>query len=207
VEAFQVSQDPRSDVPVPEAVVARFQALLDQARQAEIPEPSAMSLATVSPAGAPSVRTVLLKSWSACGIDFYTNLNSCKARHLEAHPQAAVCFYWGPLWRQVLMEGGVERQSDRESDAYWETRPRDHQLGAWSSSQSQPLSSRDFLESEYRRYELFFEGRPIPRPPYWGGFHLHPTLIEFWSGQAGRLHERDRYTVVEGRWTHQLYFP
>ncbi len=194
-------------VPIPEDVVVRFQALWDEARQAGIPEASAMSLATVSSSGQPSVRTVLLKSWSAHGISFYTNLNSRKAQHLASHPRSAVCFYWRPLWRQVLMEGEVVRQPDREDDAYWETRPRDHQLGAWSSTQSQPLSSRDFLESEYRRYEQFFADQPVPRPPYWGGFRFHPDLIEFWNGQAGRLHERDRYSVVEGCWNHQLYFP
>ncbi len=194
-------------VPVPEDVVARFQVLLDEAAQTGIPESSAMSLATVSPAGQPSVRTVLLKSWSAHGISFYTNRNSRKAQHLASHPRAAICFYWRPLWRQVLMEGGVERQADPEDDAYWETRPREHQLGAWSSKQSQPLPSRDVLESEYRRYEQRFTDRPVPRPPFWGGFRFHPDLIEFWNGQAGRLHERDRYSVVGGAWTHELYFP
>jgi pyridoxamine 5'-phosphate oxidase len=202
-----VSQTAAQWIPVPDEVVDRFQSLLDRARSMGEPEPTAMSLATVDPEGRPVVRTVLLKAWDAEGVRFYTNLNSRKARHLAGHPDAALCFYWRSFWQQVLMEGRVEPLSARENDDYFSSRPRSHQIGAWASAQSEPLESRAFLESEYRRYEQAFEGKAIPRPPYWGGFCLHPQSIEFWTGQANRLHEREWFALKGGQWKHGLRFP
>lgn len=194
-------------VPVPGEIVDRFQALLDRARASGEPEPTAMSLATVDGQGHPSVRTVLLKNWSAEGVRFYTNLTSRKARHLAARPHAALCFYWHSFWQQVLMEGWVTPLSDAENDAYFESRPRTHQIGAWSSAQSETLATRDFLETEYRRYEEAFKDRPIPRPPFWGGFCLHPSSIEFWNGRDNRLHEREWFALEGQQWISGLRFP
>lgn len=166
-----------------------------------------MSLATSDAEGRPAVRTVLLKEWNAGGVWFYTNLNSRKARHLRDRPNAALCFYWRSFWQQVIMEGWVEPLSAEANDQYFASRPRSHQIGAWSSAQSEQLESRTFLENEYERYEEIFKAKPIPRPPFWGGFCLHPYSIEFWSGQANRLHERE-WIVWDGeRWARGLRFP
>ncbi|MHB1544882.1 MAG: pyridoxamine 5'-phosphate oxidase [Gammaproteobacteria bacterium] len=202
-----MSQTADKWVPVPYDVVDRFQALLERARSLGEPEPTAMSLATVDPEGRPSVRTVLLKEWNAEGVRFYTNLNSRKARHIASRPDAALCFYWRSFWQQVLMEGRVEPLSESENDRYFASRPRSHQIGAWSSAQSESLESRTFLETEYKRYERTFEGKSIPRPPFWGGFCLHPHTIEFWTGQANRLHEREWFALQGEHWNHGLRFP
>ena len=187
--------------------IARFQALLEQARVSDLHEPTAMSLATVSASGQPSVRTVLLKQADERGFVFYTNSGSRKGRQLGANPRAALCFHWQLLMQQVLVEGLVEPVSTQEADAYWATRPRDSQLGAWASLQSEPLAERAQLQKRYAEYEQEYAGRPVPRPDYWRGYRVVPDLIEFWSSRPGRLHERERFYREQNAWKHTLIYP
>lgn len=187
--------------------IQRFQELLQQARQTDLPEPAAMSLATVNAAGRPEVRTVLLKAVDPLGFVFYTNTLSRKGRALSATPFASLCFFWQPLLVQVLVEGRVEPVAAAEADAYWVTRPRASQIGAWASQQSEPLQVREALEQQYARYEQQFQGMPVPRPPHWSGYRVKPDLIEFWFSRAGRLHERERYVLEAGSWRMLLLNP
>ena len=187
--------------------IARFQALLEQARVLDLREPTAMSLATVSASGQPSVRTVLLKQVDERGFVFYTNMGSRKAMQLDVNRRAALCFFWQPLMQQVLVEGAVERVGEAEADAYWATRPRDSQLGAWASLQSQLLAERAQLEARYAEFERKFAGQTIRRPPFWSGFRLIPDIIEFWSSRPGRLHERERFYREQNAWKHTLIYP
>ena len=187
--------------------IARFQALLEQARATDLSEPTAMSLATVAGSGQPSVRIVLLKQVDERGFVFYTNTGSRKGEQLRSNPRAALCFHWQPLMQQVLVEGAVAAVSDMESDAYWVTRPRDSQLSAWASLQSQPLAARAQLEQRYAEYEQQFAGQTVPRPDYWRGYRVAPEMIEFWSSRPGRLHERERYYCEQGIWQHTLIYP
>jgi pyridoxamine 5'-phosphate oxidase len=176
-----------------------FQAWYAQAEAASVPQPEAMALATASPDGRPSLRFVLYRGRSGPGLRFFTNYQSRKAEELLANPVAAATFYWQPLARQVRLEGPVERLDDAQSDAYWATRPRGSQLAAWASPQSQPFRYAE-LEQRYAALEREHDGRPVPRPPHWGGFLLIPTRIEFWEGLEFRLHKRVLYTVVPGGW-------
>lgn len=187
--------------------IARFQTLLAQARAADLREPMAMSLATVNGDGQPSVRTVLLKHVDERGFVFYTNTTSRKGGQLGVRSRAALCFFWQPLMQQVLVEGAVAPVGNAEADAYWATRPRDSQLGAWASLQSQPLAERAVLERRYAQYEREFTNRPIPRPPHWSGYRVIPDMIEFWSSRPGRLHERERYYREQDRWQRMLIYP
>ena len=173
-----------------------------------ITEPTAMALATATPKGAPSVRIVLLKEHNAQGFLFYTNLNSRKSGELKRNPQAALCFYWMPLERQVRVEGLVVQAKDAEADAYFASRPRARQIGAWASLQSQPLASREVLETRAEEIEERYAGRTIPRPPHWSGWRLVPERIEFWHNNPARLHEREVYSKdAAGQWQHGLLFP
>ncbi|HET9451086.1 MAG TPA: pyridoxamine 5'-phosphate oxidase [Aggregicoccus sp.] len=172
----------------------RFAALYEQARAAIPVDPNAMVLATVGPDGQPSARVVLLKDFDARGFVFYTNLQSRKGEDLLAHPQAALVVHWVPLERQVRIEGRAERVSDEEADAYFQSRPRGSQVGAWASAQSRPLASREQLEARVEELTRQYEGREVPRPPHWSGFRLVPTRIEFWHARQSRLHERIAYT-------------
>ena len=177
--------------------IARFEGLLRQAAAVDrerLPEPTAFALATASQSGRPSVRMLLLKSVDDRGFVFYTNRESRKAQELLANPRAALCFHWQPLEVQVRVEGDVTPVPDEEADAYFATRPRGSQIGAWASRQSRVLESLDALEERFGEFERRFDSQPVPRPPYWGGFRLVPTSIEFWRNRANRLHERERYT-------------
>jgi pyridoxamine 5'-phosphate oxidase len=173
----------------------------------EVPE--AVALATASAAGAPSVRMVLLKGFDGRGLVFYAHYTSRKGRELEANPQAALLFHWRALGRQVRVEGRVERVPEQESDAYFATRPRDAQLGALASRQSDPLASRAELDERLAELEADLAAGPVPRPPTWGGFLLVPDAWEFWQHRESRLHDRFRYERNEsGRgWRIERLFP
>lgn len=188
--------------------VDQFNAWLDEARDCpEIEDATAMALATVDESSMPWVRYVLLKAADERGFSFYTNLQSPKASHLAANPCAALCFYWEPLGRQIRIQGRVEPVDGNEADAYFATRPRESQIGAWASRQSQPLSGRDELEARIADFDRKFEGGPVPRPEFWSGFRLVPARIEFWKRGEFRLHERIVYTRNVQGWTFEQVYP
>ena len=167
------------------------------AEQAELPLHNAMTLATASRAGKPSARMVLLKEVDARGFVFYTNYQGRKARELKENPFASLVFYWQPLSRQVRVEGAVERVAADESDRYFASRPRGHQLEAHASSQSQVIKDRGFLEEQFKTFTQMFAGQEIPRPAHWGGYRLLPETLEFWQEGKHRLHDRLRYRRVD----------
>jgi pyridoxamine 5'-phosphate oxidase len=189
------------------AAIRRARSLLAEARKSRLHEPTAMTLATAAPNGQPSARTVLLKEISDDGFVFYTNQTSRKSRQLKTNPRAALCFFWEPLDRQLHVEGRVVRVSNAEADAYWQTRPRESQLGAWASHQSQPLNRRSTLEKRLRALRRQHKGRPVPRPPHWSGYRVIPNRIEFWKRGAFRLHHRLVYLKKGGRWKTTLLYP
>jgi len=186
---------------------ALFDAWLAEAGASEPNDPNAMALATADLSGRPSVRMVLLKGHDRDGFVFYTNGESRKADDLAQNAQAALLFHWKSLRRQVRIEGGVTRVSDAESDAYFASRGRDSQLGAWASDQSRPLDVRETFEARFAEVSQRFGSGDVPRPPHWGGYRVTPDRIEFWQDRAHRLHERRLFTRVDGGWNEGLLFP
>ncbi len=186
--------------------MAQFEAWLQQAIAAQVPEPNAMTLATVGADGRPSTRIVLIKGLSEKGLDWYTNFNSRKGQELAGNPMAALQFHWVELERVVRIEGCVERIDDAKADAYFASRPLDSRLGAWASPQSQVISSRAVLVAQAARYAAQFALSP-PRPPHWGGFRLVPDRWEFWQGRKSRLHDRLSYRLSEGQWLRERLAP
>jgi pyridoxamine 5'-phosphate oxidase len=191
--------------------LATFDALFSQARAAGIPEPTAMTVATVDADGQPSARMVLLKSHGPRGFVFYTHLDGRKGRELQARPKAALLFFWKALGDdgvQVRIEGEVDIVADAEADDYFSRRPRDSQLGAWASHQSETLDARETFERRFEEAKTRFEGRDVTRPPRWGGFRVVPHSIEFWYGAQFRLHERHLYERgADGVWTKRMLYP
>jgi pyridoxamine 5'-phosphate oxidase len=187
--------------------LALFDEWLAEARGAEINDPEAMALATADAAGQPSVRMVLLKGHGPTGFVFYTNEQSAKAVQVAANPSAALLFHWKALRRQVRVEGAVERVRDEEADAYFASRARDSQLGAWASDQSRPLDTRATFEQRFEEVKARFEGSDVPRPPHWGGYRVVPDRIEFWSDRPHRLHERRLFTRSGESWNEGLLYP
>lgn len=165
------------------------------------------SLATADPQGRPSVRIVLIRAVDERGFVFHTNYTSRKGHELDANRHAALCFYWPTLDEQIRIEGRVERLSAEESDEYFNARPRGSQLGAWASAQSDVLPTRETLEEKYREIEKRFDGQPVPRPPFWGGYRIVPSQIEFWYGRPDRLHDRIRYTRNDDGWRIERLYP
>jgi pyridoxamine 5'-phosphate oxidase len=180
--------------------IVQFHEWFEKVIDADLHEPNAMILATASTDGKPSARTVLLKGYDEQGFVFYTNYEGRKANEIEANPMCALLFYWGELERQVRIEGRASRLSGEESDSYFATRPRESRLGAWASEQSRPVDDRSILEERVRALEAEYEGRVIPRPPFWGGYRVEPDTIEFWQGRENRLHDRIVYHRSERGW-------
>ena len=195
---------------IPQALIATFEGLLAAARAAGDPEPTAMTLATAGADGRVSARTVLLKEADPRGFVFYTNTLSLKGRQLAAHPRAALLFHWKHVGEgvQVRVEGSVEPVSDAEADAYFASRPRESQVGAWASLQSEPLDARATFERRIAEVEQRHAGAEVPRPPHWSGYRVVPGAIEFWYARPFRLHERHQHLVgADGRWTQRLLYP
>ena len=195
---------------IPPDPVERFRsvyALAEKIDRSILPDPSAMALGTVDEGGQPSVRIVLLKAFDDRGFVFYTNYEGRKGRQLLSNPKAALCFYWPTIDIQVRIEGTVTKVPGKEADAYFATRHRLSQIGAWASRQSEPLESPTALDERVKKYEREFVGKDVPRPKYWSGFRVSPERIEFWKGKPNRLHERHLYTRAGAGWKIETIYP
>lgn len=199
-----LSEKMLTDTPYP-----LFETWFNEAKEKEPNDPNAMALGTVDADGMPAVRMVLLKDWDETGFVFYTNLSSRKGKALKETPQAALCFHWKSLCRQIRIEGHVEQVADKVADAYFHSRHRGSQIGAWASNQSSPLDSRETLKERVAMYEEKFKDQDvIPRPPHWSGFRVKPIAIEFWDDGEYRLHDRFRYTKNDsGAWQAERLYP
>lgn len=186
---------------------AQFQAWLDEAAESEPNDPTAMTVATVGPSGTPSARIVLMRGFDSRGIVFYTNTESRKGQELDAHPHTALVFHWKSLRRQVRIEGPVARVSDAEADAYFRSRARGSQIGAWASDQSRVMEGRWDLEKRVARMAARYAIGEVPRPPHWTGYRVTPESFEFWSDKPFRLHERVLFTRDGDGWTRSLLYP
>jgi pyridoxamine 5'-phosphate oxidase len=183
-----------------------FAEWFEEAQQLDVNTPSAMVLSTADQSGRPSARIVLLKEWDKKGFVFYTNFYSKKAKELDANPQASLLFYWDALGKQVRIEGTVERTDRESSQQYFESRPRESQLGAWASHQSTPLESRSLLEDQYSHFQQKYPDQ-IPLPEFWGGYLLFPDYFEFWENGIYRLHHRQTFKRQAENWETTLLFP
>lgn len=186
---------------------ALFDAWFAEAQAGEPNDPNAMALATADALGRPSVRMVLLKGHGPDGFVFYTNRDGRKAGDLAANPHVALLFHWKSLRRQIRIEGPVTLAGDAESDAYFASRSRDSQLGAWASDQSRPLADRATFEARVEEVRARFAGQDVPRPPFWGGYRVTPDTIEFWQDREARLHERRVFTRSRDGWTQGMLYP
>ena len=180
--------------------ITQFGTWMKEAIDKKVVEPHAMVLSTASADGRPSARILLLRNFSQKGFIFYTNYNSRKGKELKDNPFASITFFWHQMERQIRIEGTVKKQSPSDSDAYFKTRPRESRLGAWTSQQSEVVSSRKNIEKGYKETEEKYKGIEIPRPAYWGGYILKPDRLEFWQGRPRRLHDRLVYTLKSNKW-------
>ena len=197
-----LSEEDAGTLPIP--LFARW---FRDAKRAGIFLPESMALATATPDGKPSVRFVLLKGYGEDGFVFYTNYGSRKAAEMDQNPEVSLIFHWTILQRQIRLEGTVERISSQESEAYFHSRVRGSQVGAWASAQSEPMADRKVLEDSVKEYEKKFKGTEIPLPPFWGGYRLNPRRIEFWQGRASRLHDRIIFTRAGEGWDRSRLYP
>ncbi|MFO0970304.1 MAG: pyridoxamine 5'-phosphate oxidase [Gemmataceae bacterium] len=202
-----VDLPPLDESAVPAAPFPLFDAWINLAVAAALPEPYAVTLATALPDGSPSARLVLLRGFDERGFVFFTNYLSRKGGELAANPKAALVFFWAPFSRQVRIEGRVEKTTDKESDAYFHSRPVGHRLGAFASPQSQVLPGRRPLEEKMAEMERTYANGDMPRPDWWGGYRVVPDVIEFWQGQLNRLHDRIRYRRVGADWVIERLAP
>jgi pyridoxamine 5'-phosphate oxidase len=186
---------------------AQFQRWHHEAVGAQVPDPTAMVLATATAEGKPSARVVLLKGFDERGLVFFTNYEGRKSAELAENPHAALLFFWGELERQVRIEGAVERTSRQESEEYFRTRPLESRLSAWASKQSSVIPSRSFLEQKMADLKSRYGTHDVPLPPYWGGFRVQPQVFEFWQGRENRLHDRVRYMLQGGVWSIERLSP
>jgi pyridoxamine 5'-phosphate oxidase len=185
----------------------QFKFWLEEAAKAGVPEVNAMTLATADALGNPSARIVLLRGFNEQGLQFFTNYSSRKGHDLKENPKACINFFWPELERQIRINGAMEQIAASESDAYFDSRPRESQIGAWASHQSEIIPSKEYLMEKFKNLEKEFEGRKIPRPPHWGGFLLKPESFEFWQGRPSRMHDRIGYFLDAGKWNIRRYSP